>query len=78
MADTLRKDIEQAINRHSAESGSDTPDFILAEYLEHCLQAFDNATRLRERWYGAGDETDPGDDDGDHTSALESVYGPSE
>jgi len=48
----LRKDIEQAINKHSIESGSDTPDFILAEYLTDCLRAFDKATVRREEWYG--------------------------
>lgn len=48
----LRKDIEQAINKHSIENGSDTPDFILSEYLTDCLQAFDKATVKREKWYG--------------------------
>jgi len=48
----LRKDIEQAINKHSIENGSDTPDFILAEYLTDCLRAFDKATVRREEWYG--------------------------
>lgn len=38
----LRKEIEQAINKHSLENGSDTPDFILAEYLTDCLRMFDN------------------------------------
>ncbi len=48
----LRKDIEQAINSNSAENGSDTPDFILAEYLTDCLAAYDRAVTARERWYG--------------------------
>lgn len=48
----LRKDIEQAINKHNIENGSDTPDFILAEYLTDCLLAFDKATVRREEWYG--------------------------
>lgn len=48
----LRKDIESAIKRHSAENASNTPDFILAEFLMDCLKAFDAATRERERWYG--------------------------
>jgi len=48
----LRKDIEQAINKHSIENGSDTPDFILAEYLTDCLRAFDKATVRRGEWYG--------------------------
>ena len=47
----LRHEIEQAINRVSAENGSNTPDFILADFLVSCLAAFDRATTERERWY---------------------------
>ena len=46
----LRKEIESAINRNSAENGSDTPDFILAEYLTECLAAFDKACNRRKDW----------------------------
>lgn len=52
MSITLRDEIETAINRQSAESGSNTPDFILAEYLTDCLAAFDKACNARGRWYG--------------------------
>lgn len=48
----LREKIEHAINFCSAENGSDTPDFILAEYLTDCLAAFDKAMATREQWYG--------------------------
>lgn len=48
----LRKKIEQAINNSSAENGSNTPDFILAEYLTDCLAALDKAAKAREAWYG--------------------------
>ena len=48
----LRKEIERAINRHSAENGSNTPDFILAQFLQSSLEAFDRATKEREDWYG--------------------------
>jgi len=48
----LRKEIEHAINRCSAENGSNTPDFILAELLTDCLAAFDKASQAREKWYG--------------------------
>jgi hypothetical protein len=48
---TLRQEIERAINRHSAENGSNTPDFILAEYLTDCLAAFDKAVAARETFY---------------------------
>ena len=47
----LRTDIEMAINRNSAENGSDTPDFILAEYLMTCLEAFDKTVHARSDWY---------------------------
>jgi hypothetical protein len=48
----LLEDIQSAINRHSAENASNTPDFILAQYLEQCLAAFDTAVQQRETWYG--------------------------
>ncbi len=44
----LRDDIQAAINRHSAESSSNTPDCILADYLIACLTAFDATTG--QRW----------------------------
>jgi hypothetical protein len=48
----MRRELEEIINRHSAENGSDTPDFILAEYLTGCLMAYDRALKAREEWYG--------------------------
>ena len=48
----LRHDIETAINRANAESGSNTPDFILAEFLTACLKSFDDAVKMRDQWYG--------------------------
>ena len=47
----LRGKIEDAINKASAENVSNTPDFILAEYLVDCLAAFDKATNARIKWY---------------------------
>lgn len=49
---SLREDIEHAINCNSAENGSNTPDYILAEFLTDCLAAYDKALVERERWYG--------------------------
>jgi hypothetical protein len=48
----LRQKLESLLNEHSRENVSDTPDFVLAEYLTDCLAAFDKAVRERERWYG--------------------------
>ncbi len=48
----LADDIRSAINRVSRENVSNTPDFILAEYLLSCLDAFEKASLAREKWYG--------------------------
>lgn len=48
----FRKELEELINQHCMENESDTPDFILAQYLTDCLEAFDKATKAREAWYG--------------------------
>ena len=45
-------ELEHLLNRYSKESGSDTPDFILAEYLRDCLHAWNAGVTARERWYG--------------------------
>ena len=47
----FRKELETLINVHSMEEGSDTPDYILAEYLLACLEAFDKASKHRAAWY---------------------------
>ena len=44
--------LEELINCYSIENGSNTPDFILAEYLRGCLENFDMCVRRREEWYG--------------------------
>lgn len=51
--------IAGCINVASAENGSDTPDFIIAEYLVDCLEALDAAVRKREKWYGRAPQKVP-------------------
>jgi hypothetical protein len=48
---TFRRELAAVINKHSKENGSNTPDYILADYLINCLKAFDTAVMLRENWY---------------------------
>ena len=48
---TLKKEIEEILNSKCAENESNTPDFILAEYLINCLNAFDKATNKRDKYY---------------------------
>ena len=52
MSESLREDLQELLNFHSAENGSDTPDFILVDYLVGCLEVFDRTLAARERWYG--------------------------
>lgn len=45
------KELTALINKHSLEKRSNTPDFILAQYLVDCLAVFDRATQIRVNWY---------------------------
>ena len=49
----FEKGLEELINSHSMENDSNTPDFILAEYLQECLDSFNNTTNKRDKWNGA-------------------------
>ena len=44
--------LRESINKCSQENASNTPDFILAIYLNNCLDAFNMAIQQRENWYG--------------------------
>lgn len=48
----FEKELERLINKYSMENGSNTPDFLLAEYFRSCLSAFNVAVTKREEWYG--------------------------
>ena len=48
----FEKQIRDLINSVSAENDSNTPDFILAQYLCGCLDTFNVAVQQRENWYG--------------------------
>jgi len=49
--DSFKLSLARLINQHSLENGSDTPDFILADYLCQCLAVFNVTTKERKRWY---------------------------
>lgn len=48
----FEKELTSLINRYSRENRSDTPDFILAQYIDSCMTAFDAAVLRRDQWYG--------------------------
>lgn len=52
---TLLRDLERVLNGHSRENQSNTPDFLLAEYLLACLSAYEVTVRARAGWYGRMD-----------------------
>ena len=56
----FEKELTDLINCHSLENGSDTPDFILAEYLVRSLKAFDHSAKDRA--------------DADHASLMEETF----
>lgn len=57
-APNFREEIQSVINRFSRENVSDTPDFILAEFLMDSLLSFDKAVAARTKWYGHEDWKD--------------------
>lgn len=62
----LHEDLEELLNKHSAENLSNTPDFILASFLMACLSAFNGSVVGRDNWYGIAPE--PGCQD--HQDAI--------
>ena len=53
-SDELRRDIATALNRNSVDARLNVPDFILADYVVDCLQAYLISLRLnlmsQEEW----------------------------
>ena len=47
----FRSELESLLNRFSRENVSNTPDFILRDYLCSCLNAFDQGVLARDQWY---------------------------
>jgi len=47
----FKQELASLINRYSYENGSNTPDFIIAEYLIDCLDNFNKTTNKRTEWY---------------------------
>jgi len=48
---SLADDIRTLLNCHSREGRSDTPDFILADFMMRTLEAFEAATCCRREFF---------------------------
>jgi hypothetical protein len=48
----FEKELESLVNKYSKENDSNTPDFILAQFILRSLYAFNCGVNDREKWYG--------------------------
>ena len=74
---SFQDELRSLINRYSRENKSNTPDFILVEYIMDSLNAFDKATNEREGWHGlkrkSGSSHPPGFVELDFKKRLEAL-----
>ena len=48
----LEEKLTDLVNSECRENDSNTPDFLLSEFMMNCLDAFELANNKREVWYG--------------------------
>ena len=53
---SFMNELRELINKYSKENGSNTPDYILAAYLERCLDNFDITVQERDKSKRANDK----------------------
>ena len=51
------RDLAKVINKHSLEQESQTPDYILAEYMLKSLSDLNRLMRDRDYWYFGTEDT---------------------
>ena len=49
----FRKDLTALLNRYSKENDSNTPDYILADYVLNCMSAYNLSVQRRDIWNGS-------------------------
>jgi hypothetical protein len=49
---SFNDELSALLNKYSKENASDTPDFILAQYISDCLDTFSQSIIRRDKWYG--------------------------
>lgn len=54
----FEEEVRKLINSLSEENESDTPDYILAKYLNGCLAIFNNAVNERRDWHSTENTKD--------------------
>lgn len=61
--EAIIKDLTELINKYSLENDSNTPDFILAEYLFDCLISSTILISSRSIWYNPSGYIGGGEED---------------
>jgi hypothetical protein len=56
----LWDEVQVLLNRYSRENSSNTPDFILAQFLAASLVAYEDAVNARDSWYQISQDGAPG------------------
>jgi hypothetical protein len=51
----FENELRTLLNKCNKENESNTPDFILAQYILGCLASFTEAVEERDAWYGKQD-----------------------
>lgn len=49
---TFADELAALLNKYNKESASNTPDFILAEFIEASLSVWNQTCSRRDAWYG--------------------------
>lgn len=44
----FEEDLAKLLNAHNYDTKCDTPDFVLAKYVDMCLKAYENAVHVRD------------------------------
>ena len=47
----FERELESLINANSVENLSDTPDFLLAQFLRGCLDSYNKTVKARDKWF---------------------------
>lgn len=52
MSSEFRKDLTALVNVHGKDAQTETPDYILANFLADMVLVFELAVKDREKWFG--------------------------
>ena len=48
----FKEELQDLINKHCKENESNTPDFILANYIQGCMINYTDTIKRRDTWFG--------------------------